>query len=151
MKNMKNILSHLRTLPSFKKLKHISSLTILKNSLPDSIKKHLVVVYIRNSNLVFVFSNPTINFEFQQKKEFIKSIIKRIEELNNISFGIDNIYSRCDNSYINKNKNIKKDTSKLKDIKYKEKSLGSFSNSFKNEEIREKFELIRKVIVKNDS
>jgi len=145
MKNMKQLISFVKNLPSFKNFQKNIYFDMLKKSLPNIMKKSLCFTYVKNTTLFFVFDNPYIATEFEHKKNFIKSIIKTIEKMHKINLNISELRAISPISMHNKRLG-KVDSKTEKKIFFKEKSFGEYSNSLKDKELFNKLENIRKII-----
>lgn len=147
MKNMKSILSHIKSMPYFGKFQNDTNLDMIKNLLPKGLKDFLCFMYIKNKVLFFVFDNPNLSMEFEYKKNFIKDIIKKIEEIKNIDLQIDNLKAIAPSNLCQRR--LKKTREKSIVHVYKEKSLANFKNTIKDKDLSQSLEKIRNSIKKN--
>lgn len=135
MKNASEILTHLKYYPEFKKINTNITIEKLINALPLKLKKGIKFGYIKNQTLFFVLTHPVYKMEFEYNKSLIKSLLKKanIANVNDIKFFVTNVIER------------KEIPNEEKDF-YKERAHGIFENFCKDEELRRKFEEIRKII-----
>ncbi|ADG93718.1 conserved hypothetical protein [Arcobacter nitrofigilis DSM 7299] len=135
MKNASEILTHLKYYPEFKKINTNITIERLIKSLPLKLNKGIKFGYIKNQTLFFVLKHPVYKMEFEYNKSLIKSLLKKanIANVNDIKFFVTNVIEK------------KEEEPKEEDF-YKERSYGIFENFCENEDLRKKFEEIRKII-----
>lgn len=135
MKNANEILTHLKYYPEFKKINTNITIERLIKSLPLKLNKGIKFGYIKNQTLFFVLTHPVYKMEFEYNKNLIKSLLKdaNIANVNDIKFFVTNVIE-------------KKETINEEKVFYKERSFGIFENFCKDENLRKKFEEIRKII-----
>jgi hypothetical protein len=135
MKNASEILTHLKYYPEFKKINTNITIERLINSLPLKLNKGIKFGYIKNQTLFFVLKHPVYKMEFEYNKSLIKSLLKKanIANVNDVKFFVTNVIDR------------KEEEIKAEDF-YKERAYGIFENFCKDEDLRKKFEEIRKII-----
>ena len=135
MKKINEILSNLKNNPEFSKIN--TSFLIMKfiDVLPLKLKKGVKFGYIKNQTLYFVLTHPVYKMEFEYNKADIKSLLKKfkIANVEDIGFFVTNIIE-------------KKETKKIDEPLYKERSYGIFENKAKDEKLFKKFEKIRDII-----
>jgi len=138
MKNASEILTHLKYYPEFKKINTNVTIERLINSLPVKLSKGVKFGYIKNQTLFFVLTHPVYKMEFEYNKSLIKSLLKKanIANVSDIKFFVTNVMERKE--VPNEEKNF-----------YQERSHGIFENFCKDENLRKKFEDIRKIIKKS--
>jgi hypothetical protein len=151
MKNMKYIISHLKSSPCFKKFEKTSTtnyyLELIKKQLPKVLQKHLYYMYIKNEILIFIFDHPGLQTEFSYKKDSIKDIIKYIENFNKISLNIKDIQAKWSTKLYNRKK--KRENVKKVVYVYREQAFGKFKNNLKDVDLFNKIENLKKNIDKN--
>ncbi len=135
MKNASEILTHLKYYPEFKKINTNITIERLINALPLKLKKGVKFGYIKNQTLFFVLTHPVYKMEFEYNKSLIKSLLKKanIANVNDVKFFVTNVIEKKE--VINEQKDF-----------YQERAHGIFENFCKDEELRNKFEEIRKII-----
>jgi hypothetical protein len=146
MKNMQYLLSHIKSAPYFKRFEKNIYFDMIKQALPMVMQKYLYYMYIKNNTLIFIFEHPGLQIEFNHKKDFIKSCIKKIEELNNISLDILNIEGKFSIKLFERKEKIEKKIHKI--YVYKERSTGYFSNNLKDKDLFFRLESIKNKINK---
>ena len=135
MKKINDILTHIETLPEFKKFNTIKSIAKFIDILPAKLKNGIKFAYVKNRTLFFVLTHQVYKMEFKYNKEEIKNLLEKyqFDDISDIDFFVTN------NINVEKNK-------KIEDTKYEERSLGIFENKVKDEKLFSKFENIRKII-----
>ena len=79
MKNMKNMLNQISSLPFFEKLDYIQNIKLFKEKLPKTIKKHILYIYQKENILFIVTAHPAITMELNHKKNEIIFILNLIQ------------------------------------------------------------------------
>ncbi len=141
MKKVNQIISHLKTKPYLKNLQHIDCHNRLLSLLPKNLRNNIRFIYQKNDTLFFVLSHPGIKMEFNYKSNLIKSILKKLIELNPECIFMKSSQIKAFVS----NKSVIKETknSKIRKSRYKERANGEFKNSTKDEELHKIIEEIR--------
>ncbi len=138
MKNISDILNHLKHNPSFRKINTSNVIQSFINTLPLNLKRGVKFAYIKHQTLYFVLSHPVFKSEFEYNKAHIKSLLKNV-----------NIANIEDIKFFVTNKIEKKEKQELKkEDKYKERAYGIFENKMKDEKLYNIFEDIRSIIKK---
>ena len=140
MKNVKDILTHIKYSPEFKKINTQSVLLKLIDLLPSNIKKGVAFAYTKNQTLFFVVSHPVYKMEFKYNESLIRDLLKKMNLAN-----IDKI--EC---FVT-NRKTKKDNfeyEKFEIEKLNERSNGIFDNNIQDKELYKIFEEIRQTIKK---
>ena len=135
MKNMNEILSHLKSNPQFRKINTSSSIKKFIDVLPLKLKKGVKFAYVKRQTLYFVLSHPVYKMEFEYNKADIKSLLKKslIANVEEIDFFVTN--------------KIEKKSQEVKyEPTYEERSHGIFANCIKDEKLFQKMEEIREII-----
>jgi hypothetical protein len=138
MKNMKDIINHLRYSPEFKKINTQSALNKLIDLLPPNLKKGVYFTYTKQQTLFFVLTHPVYKMEFKYNESLIRNLLKtlKIANIEDIKFFVTN--------KIEKNKKV--DNESVKES-YIERSNALFDNNIDSDEnLRETFEKIREII-----
>lgn len=146
MKSSQNIISSIKNQTSFKRLKEYSQLDKLKLFLPIGMRKAILYITYKNHRILFAFNNPGICAEFNHySRNDIKESLKKHSDLfPSISADTD-ILGFVQHSFLSSDES----TSSNADIFYNENSNGDFTNLAKNSDLHEKFESIRKLILRN--
>lgn len=129
-----------------KKLQHVECFNLLLSLLPKNISNNTRFVYQKNDTLFFVLTHPGIKMEFNYKSNLIKSILKKLIEVNPQCIFINS--SKIKAFVTNKISHEESLNSKKIRSRYKERSNASFENRSQNKEIQDLFEEIRKTILK---
>jgi len=144
MKTSKEIINHIVSKPSMKKLSEHNCYLKLKSLLPKHLRDSILFMYRKNRTLFFVLNHPGIKMEFNYKVTLINSLLNKIKEVDKkcSDLEIENIKSFVSNRIHQNDSPSKKQTLPL----YKERAKGEFKNLAKNEDIRKILEEIRKTI-----
>lgn len=135
MKNMLEIIKHLKSNPQFSKINSSQAIDKFVSILPNKLSKGVKFGYIKNNILFFVLTHPVFKMEFEYNKALIKSLLKTYKqiEVEDMKFFVTNVIEK-----------------KEKDEKivqyYEERSYGIFENKVKNSKLNKKFEEIREII-----
>ena len=149
MKKANYIISHLKTKPYLKKLRHIDCYNQLLSLLPKTIRENTRFIYQKNDTLFFVLNHPGIKMELNYKSNLIKSILKKLIDLKPQCIFMKSaqikafVTNKIDKKEINESKHRK--------LRYKENSRGKFKNRAKNREIYDILEKIRSQVKINKS
>ncbi len=135
MKKVNEILSHLKSNPTFRRINTASNIKNVIDALDFKLKKGVKFAYIKNQTLFFVLTHPVFKSEFEYNKVMIKSLLKKadIDDVKDIKFFVSN-------------KKEKKAEIKQVELKYKERSYGIFENNIKDKKLHKVFEEIRNII-----
>ena len=146
MQKVSTILSHLTHQPQFKfLLKHTCYQKFIE-LLPPKFKKAIAFVYIDNNTLFVALSHPGYKMELNYNKDLLKSLLNMMGK-----------YTPSCNQLTANNViifNSKLHTPKPKpslptDPRYNELSSGDFQIFSKDTQLLDKFEAIKKIIIKN--
>ncbi len=141
MKKVSQIISHLKTKPYLKNLQHVDCFNQLLSLLPKSLRDNTRFLYHKNDTLFFVLNHPGIKMEFNYKSNLIKSILKKLIEINPKCIFMQS--SQIKAFVTNKKELIEIDDSKQKKLVYKERASGDFENRAKDKNLRKIIEEIR--------
>lgn len=138
MKKVNDILTHLKDNSSFEKIDTFLEIKRFINILPLKLKSGIKFAYIKNNTLIFMLKHPQFKAEFKYSNNIsdLKALLKmsNLRNIQNFEFYVSNSIDKVQES------------DEINDIKYKERSLGIFENSIKDEKLFLKFENIRKII-----
>ena len=139
MKNMLEIIKHLKNNPQFSKINSSIAIDKFVKLLPLKLSKGVKFGYVRNNILFFVLTHPVFKMEFEYNKALIKSLLKTYPDIQaeDIKFFVTNVIEK-------KTKNDEK----IIEL-YDERSYGIFENKVKNPKLSKKFEEIRNIIKKS--
>ena len=139
MKNMLEIIKHLKNNPQFSKINSSVAIDKFVKLLPLKLSKGVKFGYVRNNILFFVLTHPVFKMEFEYNKALIKSLLKTYPDIQagDINFFVTNVIE-------------KKEKNNDKKIEYyTERSYGIFDNKVKNPKLKKEFEEIRNIIKKS--
>ncbi len=140
MKNIKDILTHIKYSPEFKKINTQSVLLQLIELLPLNLRRGVLFAYTKQQILFFVVTHPVFKDEFKYSENLIRDLLKKLHLAN-----IDEI--RC---FVTNKKSVKDEFQyeKITIQKYNERSNGVFDNTIEDKELYKVFEDIRETIKK---
>ncbi len=146
MKNSKYIINHLIHKPQNSKILQKMCFEKLKSLLPPRLTRAILFMYIKNNTLFFVLNHPGMKMEFDYKNNLIKSILKKIKDLDTDcqNIEIDEVKTFISNKIEILNSNPKPPRF------YREKSDASFDILSKNRDIKEIFQKIKEEIKKRN-
>ncbi|NOX15469.1 MAG: hypothetical protein GXP61_05530 [Epsilonproteobacteria bacterium] len=147
MKKANQIISHLKTKPYLKNLQKVDCYNQLLSLLPKSLSENTRFLYQKNDTLFFVLNHPGIKMEFNYKSNLIKSILKKMIEINQQCIFMKSLEIRA---FVTNKKEIKEiSDSKNQKLTYKERADGDFNNKTQNEELHKVIEDIKLAIKQN--
>ncbi|SFP06341.1 hypothetical protein [Hydrogenimonas thermophila] len=144
MKNINVVLNHLVTNPLYSRLKHQKCFDLIKKSLPEPLQKGILFMYVKNDTLFFALKHPAFKMEFDYKLSLIKTLLSSLPPLQ----------ESCKNYNIKKIKTFVSKFTTQSEVKtdtipkYKECATGLFEIKAQNDDIKEKFEIIKRQITK---
>jgi len=142
MKNINVVLNHLITNPLYSKLKHQKCFALIKKSLPEPLQKGILFMYVKNDTLFFALKHPAFKMEFDYKLSLIKTLLSSLPPLQ----------ESCKTYNIKKIKTfVSKFTTQSENRtdtvpRYKESATGLFEIKAQDDNIKEKFEIIKRYI-----
>jgi hypothetical protein len=142
MKNINVVLNHLVTNPLYSRLKHQKCFALIKKSLPKPLQRGILFMYVKNNTLFFALKHPAYKMEFDYKLSLIKTLLSSLPPLQ----------TACKTYEIKRIKTfVSKFTTEPEDKKdsvprYREGSTGAFEIKAKDDDIKEKFETIKRQI-----
>jgi hypothetical protein len=144
MKQAIDIISHICSQPSLKKLKIASAHRRLLELFPPRVAQHVSFMYNRNDTLYFVADHPMVKQEFDN--DYKKSMIKGwLNLLMKVDSEIELINAEKF-KFIIKTPPPVPEIAPKKTQSYRERSYGRFENLASNDELRKSFEQIRELI-----
>jgi len=146
MKNASSILSHISYQPQFRSIrKHICYRKFIQ-LLQPKFQKAIAFVYIKNSTLFVALSHPGYKMELNYNRDLLKSILNMIcdndKECEHLR--VESVVVFNSKYYINKPQKDDKT-----DPKYIEISTADFAIESSDQDIIDKFEAIKKQILRN--
>ena len=146
MKKANTILSHIHALPQFKMLKRHYCYQKLISILPPKFKKAVAFVYIREDTLFVALSHPGFKMELNYNKDLLKSLLNMMGKHNSecSMLNVNSVIVFNSKFYVDKPKEITNT-----DPKYVESSTGYFNINTEDDKLREAFESIKKIIIRN--
>ena len=146
MKQAHSILSHIRSLPQFKKLKSHYCYQKFISSLAPKLQKAIAFVYVRENTLFVALSHPGFKMELHYSKDILKDILNMLalmdEKCKSLRASKVVLFNSKHLSII-KEKKIESTVPY-----YKEVSLGEFNINSRDKDIIDAFEKIRDSIEK---
>lgn len=143
MKTSQDIISHLVRKPQNRQIVQKGCIDKLISCLPPQMARAVLFTYIKNRTLFFVLNHPGLKMEFNYKHNLIKSLLKKIKDIDLIckEVEVDEIKSFVSNK-------IAPPVKPQKIITFHERSHGNFANDAKDETLHALFESIRQEIKK---
>jgi len=144
MKNIDIILEHLLSDPLYSKLNQQECFTLIKKSLPKPLQKGILFMYVKDETLFIALRHPAHKMEFDYKLSLVKNLLSSLPPLQD----------SCKDYNIKKIKTFvskftKKPEPKIDTVpRYKELSTSSFEIRAKDDDIKDKFEDIKREIKK---
>lgn len=138
MKNISQILNLLKSQKTFSKINVVETFNMFYKIIPKNISSGIEFMYIKNDTLFMVLKHQIYKTECEYNKATLKKILTQIPQIaaSDIKFFVSN------------KKQIKSSTQAITDETYNEKSHGIFTNLAKDENLNDKFEEIRAIILK---
>ena len=142
MKNINVIIDHLITNPLYSRLKYQKCFALIKKSLPEPLQKGILFMYVKNDTLFFALKHPAFKMEFDYKLSLIKTLLSSLPPLQTAckTYNIKRIKTFV--SKFTTQSETKIDTVP----RYKERAVGLFEIKAQNDDIKEKFEIIKRQI-----
>ena len=96
MKNMLEIIKHLKNNPQFGKINSSQAIKKFIELLPAKLNKGVKFGYVRNNILFFVLTHPVYKMEFEYNKALIKSLLKTYKQIDvqDIKFFVTNVIEK---------------------------------------------------------
>ena len=146
MKQAHSILSHIKSLPQFRKLKKHYCYQKFISSLAPKFQKAIAFVYIQEHTLFIALSHPGFKMELNYNKDLFRDVLNLLAQLDEECKTL-----HASNVVLFNSKQLS--ITKEKKIEttvpyYKELSLGEFTINSKDEDIIKAFKKIKKSIDK---
>jgi len=142
MKNINVVLNHLVANPLYSRLKHQKCFDLIQKSLPRPLQKGILFMYVKNDTLFFALKHPAFKMEFDYKLSLIKTLLSSLPPLQVAckTYNIKRI-----KTFVSKF-TTQTETQKNTVPRYKECAKGVFEIRAQNDDIKEKFEAIKRQI-----
>ncbi len=148
MKSSQNIISHLTGKPRFQKISQKRCFAKLISLLPPQLGRAVMFTYVKNKTLFFVLNHPGLKMEFDYKINLIKSLLKKIKDIDESCNDIEVTNIK---SFVSNKINIQQEPPPKPTFTYKERSKGRFYNFATNEQLKELFNQIKEQIRANET
>lgn len=89
MKSSQKIIAHITKKPYFHKIGEKRCFAKLVSLLPPQLQKAVLFTYVKNRTLFFVLNHPALKMEFNYKMTLIKSLLKKIKDIDENCQNID--------------------------------------------------------------
>jgi hypothetical protein len=142
MKSASDILKSIQNKPQFSKLSTYDCIKQIKNSFSQPLQKMIKFAYIKNETLFFVLNHPGAKQEFDNSIQSIKSALKYVKPKACQEHSFTDIKAFVSHTLSHtkeKNKTQMADT-------YKERALGNFTIVTQNQDLKNIFLEIQKII-----
>jgi len=144
MKDITNIISHLKLNPNLKKLSSYECFNSLKSLLPKHFRDAIIFMYKKNETIFFVFNHPAVHMEFNYKLNSISTVLSQLKKYKNICQEFQNVKAIVTNKRI-----FLESESLIEEETYIEESNANFKNPYNDKEMYDILEKIRDNINKN--
>jgi len=147
MKSSEKIISHITGKPLFQKIGQKKCFAKVISLLPPQLAKAVMFTYVKNRTLFFVLNHPGLKMEFNYKITLIKSLLKKIKDIDPDCKNIDitDVKAFVTNK-IDFNPPPPPPESKFT---YKERASGRFYNFATDPKLKALFQQIKEEIRKN--
>lgn len=144
MKKSSNIISHLKNQPLYSKLKTVKCFEKIRSLLPPRLSNAILFIYIKNDILFFVLNHPGYKMEFNYNVNLIKGVLKELKKRESIC---KDLIFKDIKTFVSNKIDIEEDKNKLeKKLTYKERATGNFEIKTDNENLKQTFKNIQKII-----
>jgi hypothetical protein len=141
MKQAHSILSHIKSLPQFRKLKKSYCYQKFISSLAPKFQKAIAFVYVQEQTLYIALSHPGFKMELNYKKNLFRDILNMLTQMDEQckTLRVSNVVL-----FNSKRLSIIKEPQIISTVPYyKELSLGKFNINSKDEDIINAFNKIK--------
>jgi hypothetical protein len=146
MKSSQKIIAHITKKPYFRKIGEKKCIDKLIACLPPMLQKAVMFTYIKNGTLFFVLNHPGLKMEFNYKKSLIKSLLKKIKDLDD---SCQNIEVSDVTAFVSNKIKAPEQECVISSFTYKERATGRFYNFATNPELKALFDQIKTDIKNN--
>lgn len=144
MKKSSNIINHLKNQPLYSKLKTVKCFEKIRSLLPPRLSNAILFIYIKNDILFFVLNHPGYKMEFNYNVNLIKGVLKELKKRESIC---KDLIFKDIKTFVSNKIDIEEDKNKLeKKLTYKERATGNFEIKTDNENLKQTFKNIQKII-----
>ena len=146
MENVRSILSHLSFQPQFRSLRQHRCYRKFIQLLPPKFQQAIAFVYSKQETLFLALSHPGYKMELNYNRDLLKSVLTMLKEHDE---NCREIHAEKIVIFNSKYATPAPDTRQPTDPKYSELSKADFVIHTDDQVLREKFEAIKKSILKN--
>ncbi|WP_353661154.1 hypothetical protein [Hydrogenimonas sp. SS33] len=145
MKKVDSVLTHLLAHPVYAKLQEQACFRLIRKALPETLRRGVLFMYVKNRILFFAVKHPAFKMEFDYKLATIKNLLTTLPPLQEAcgAHGIRDI-----RVFVSRFA-PKPAPSPETHPRYKERATGAFDLRLKDEALQESFESIKKSIAEN--
>ncbi len=147
MKSSQKIIAHITKKPYFRKIGEKKCIGRLISFLPPQLQKAVMFTYIRNGTLFFVLNHPGLKMEFNYKKSLIKSLLKKIKDIDETcqNLEVTDVAAFVSNKIRQQNEPV----TVVSTFTYKERATGRFYNFATDPGLKALFDQIKSDIRQN--
>jgi len=146
MKSSDKIIAHITGKPLFQKIGQKRCFEKLISLLPPQLSRAVMFTYVKNQTLFFVLNHPGLKMEFNYKINLIKSLLKKIKDIDPDCKNINVINVKA---FVTNKINFNPPHPPEPKFTYTERATGRFYNFATNEKIKQLFQEIKEEIKKN--
>ena len=144
MKKSSNIITHLKNQPLYSKLKTVKCFEKIKSLLPPRLSCAILFIYIKNDILFFVLNHPGYKMEFNYNLNLIKGVLK---ELKKRELVCKDLVFKDVKAFVSNKIDLEENKNQTEEkLTYKERATGDFEIKTDNENLKNIFQNIKKVI-----
>ncbi len=143
MKSSQKIVSHLIKKPYLQKIGEKKCYERLISLLPPQLQRAVLFTYVKNRTLFFVLNHPGLKMEFNYKVNLIKSLLKKIKDIDENCKNIDitDVKAFVSNKIV-----TKPPPPPPSRYRYRERASGRFYNFASDERLNRLFQQIKEEI-----
>lgn len=144
MKKSSNIITHLKNQPLYSKLKTVKCFEKIKSLLPPRLSSAILFIYIKNDILFFVLNHPGYKMEFNYNLNLIKGVLK---ELKKRELVCKDLVFKDVKAFVSNKIDLEENKNQTEEkLTYKERATGDFEINTDNENLKNIFQNIKKII-----
>ncbi len=148
MKSSENIIAHLTGKPRFQKISQKRCFEKLISLLPPQLARAVMFTYVKNQTLFFVLNHPGLKMEFNYKINLIKSLLKKIKDIDQNCKNIDVTDVKA---FVSNKITLEEKPPPSPTWRYKERAYGRFYNFASDEKLKDLFNQIKAQIKQNET
>jgi hypothetical protein len=146
MKSSEKIIAHITGKPLFRKIGQKRCFEKLISLLPPQLSRAVMFTYVKNKTLFFVLNHPGLKMEFNYKITLIKSLLKKIKDIDPDCQNIDVTDIKA---FVTNKINFDPPPPPETKFTYKERATGRFYNFATDPKLKQLFQEIKEEIRKN--